>query len=87
LIGIPHLLSQHQIFLKLSKCAIGASEVDYLGHIVGMVGVRVDPKNIEAMQDWTRPENIKSLCGVSGLIGYYRKFVWNQYFQDLKTSM
>jgi hypothetical protein len=36
---IPHLLSQHQIFLKCSKCAFGALEVDYLGHIVGTVGV------------------------------------------------
>jgi hypothetical protein len=45
------LLSQHQLFLKQSKCAFGASEVEYLGHLVGKDGVRVDPKNIEAMQD------------------------------------
>jgi hypothetical protein len=44
-----HLLSQHQIFLKQSKCAFGTSEVEYLGHLVGKDGVRVDPKNIEAM--------------------------------------
>jgi hypothetical protein len=30
-----YLLSQHQLFLKQSKCAIGASEDKYLGHIVG----------------------------------------------------
>jgi hypothetical protein len=45
------LLSQHQLFLKQSKCAFGASEVEYLGHLVGKDGVRVDPKKIEAMQD------------------------------------
>jgi hypothetical protein len=32
---ILHLLSQHQIFLKHSKCSFGASKVEYLGHIVG----------------------------------------------------
>jgi hypothetical protein len=74
---ILHLLSQHQLFLKHSKCSFGASEVEYLGHIVGKVGVRVDHKKIEAMQDCTRPKTIKSLCGFLGLTSYYRKFVWN----------
>jgi hypothetical protein len=48
---VLHLLSQHQIFLKHSKCDFGTSEVEYLGHLVGKYGVRVDPKNIESMQD------------------------------------
>ena len=49
------LLSQHQLFLKQSKCVFRASEVEYLGHIVGKDGVWVDPKKIEAMQDWPSP--------------------------------
>jgi hypothetical protein len=48
---VLNLLSQHQLFLKQSKCAFGASEVEYLGHLVGKDGIRVDPKKIEAMQD------------------------------------
>jgi hypothetical protein len=48
-----------------------------LGHIVGKVGVWVDSKKIEAMQDWTRPKTIKSLRGFLGLTNYYRKFVRN----------
>jgi hypothetical protein len=71
------LLSQHQLFLKQSKCAFGASEVEYLGHLVGKDGIRVDPKKIEAMQDWPHPKTLKSLCGFLGLTGYYRKFVKN----------
>jgi hypothetical protein len=36
---VLHLLSKHHIFLKQSKCAFGASEVEYLGHIFGKDGV------------------------------------------------
>jgi hypothetical protein len=71
------LLSQHHLFLKQSKCAFGASEVEYLGHLMGKDGVRVDPKKIEAMQDWPHPKTLKSLRGFLGLTGYYRKFVKN----------
>jgi hypothetical protein len=48
---VLHLLSQHQLFLKQSKCAFGTSEVEFLGHLVGKDGVRVDPKKNEAMQE------------------------------------
>jgi predicted deacetylase len=48
-----------------------------LGHLVGKAGVRVDPKNIEAMQDWTHPNTLKILRGFLGLTWYYRKFVKN----------
>jgi hypothetical protein len=44
---------------------------------VGKDGVKVDPKNIESMQDWMHPKTLKSLRGFLGLTGYYRKFVKN----------
>jgi hypothetical protein len=74
---VLHLLSQHQLFLKQSKCAFGTLEVEYLGLLVGKADVRVDPKNIEAMQDWPHLKTLKSLRGFLCLTGYYHKFVKN----------
>jgi len=45
------LLKDHQLFLKHSKCYFDTSKVEYLSHIMGLEGVRVDPKNIKAMQE------------------------------------
>jgi hypothetical protein len=39
--------------------------------------VRVDPKNIEAMQYWPHPKTVKRLRGFLGLTCYYHKFVKN----------
>jgi len=72
---VLHLLSQHKLFLKYSKFSFGAYEVEYLGHIVVKDDVHMDPKKIEAMKDWPRPKNIKSLRGFLVLMGYYHKFV------------
>jgi len=74
---VLHLLFKNQLFLQQSKCAFGASEVEYLGHIVGTDGVGVDPKKIESMQYRPHPKNIKRLHGFFGLMSYYRKFVQN----------
>ena len=74
---VIHLLSQHQLFLKQSKCDFGASEVEYLGHLVGKDGVRLVPKKIEAMQYWPHPNMLKILRVFLGLTWYYRKFVKN----------
>jgi hypothetical protein len=48
---VLHLISKHQLFLKQSKCAFGASKVEHLGHIVSKDGVHIDPKKIESIQD------------------------------------
>ena len=61
---VLHILSQHQLFLKQSKCAFGSSEVEYLGHLVGKDDVKVDPKNIEAMQ--ASPKDSQNIAGISG---------------------
>jgi hypothetical protein len=74
---VLHLLSKNQIFLKKYKCVFGASEVEYLGHVVGKDGAWVDPNKIEAMQDCPRPKTINILHGFLGLMGYYQKFVRN----------
>ena len=57
---ILQLLREHLSFKK-SKCSFGVPEVEYLGHIVGRDGVKVDPKKIQAMQDWPHPTTLKSL--------------------------
>jgi hypothetical protein len=64
---VLQLLQDNQLFVKKSKCSFGVSEVEYLGHIVGREGVRVDPKKIQAMQDWLRPMTLKCLRGFLGL--------------------
>jgi len=40
---VVHVLSQHQLFLKQSKCGFRTSKVEYLDHIVGKDGVKVYP--------------------------------------------
>lgn len=71
------LLQMHRFFIKLSKCAFGQQQIEYLGHIVSRDGVQVDQSKVKAILEWPKPITITELRGFLGLIGYYRKFVRN----------
>lgn len=71
------LLRQHRFFIKLSKCAFGQRQIEYLGHVVSGAGVQVDQSKINAILDWPSPSSVTELRGFLGLTGYYRKFVRN----------
>jgi len=49
--------------------------VDYLGHLITITGVKVDPHKIATMQLWPQPKTITKLWGFLGLKGYYQKFI------------
>ena len=37
--------------------------------------MRADPKKIESLMQWPRPDNVRQLKGFLGLTSHYRKFV------------
>ncbi|WVZ82061.1 LOW QUALITY PROTEIN: hypothetical protein U9M48_029368 [Paspalum notatum var. saurae] len=39
-------LRRHQLFAKRSKCAFGASSIAYLGHVISVRGVAMDPEKV-----------------------------------------
>ena len=63
--------------LKLNpkKCSLFKKEVEYLGHVISINGVRTDPKKISAMQDWPTPTCVTDVKSFVGMASYYRRFV------------
>ncbi|XP_019237377.1 PREDICTED: uncharacterized protein LOC109217575 [Nicotiana attenuata] len=72
---VLHLLCQHHLVAKRSKCLFGQTSVDYLGHIISAQGLSVDPAKIHAIQQWPPPHSIKEIRSFLGLAGYYRRFI------------
>ena len=72
---VLHILKEQQFYAKLSKCEFGLTEMFYLGHIIGIDGVKVHEEKIPAIRDWLEPRNVTELRGFVGICTYYRKFV------------
>ncbi|KAL0307426.1 UNVERIFIED_CONTAM: putative enzymatic polyprotein [Sesamum angustifolium] len=72
---VLQILAANSLFAKLSKCTFGVSSIDYLGHVISLVGVAADPSKLQAIADWPLPQSITSLPAFLGLTGYYCHFV------------
>jgi len=68
-------LKWHTLFVKMSKCSFGKTQVEYFGHIITIHGVSIDQKKVSSMTDWPQPKTVKKLRGFLGLTGYYRRFI------------
>lgn len=78
-----HLINLQQIFekfksegitLKLRKCQFLKYCVTFIGHIISSDGVQLDPKRIEAIENFPAPRNVRELRSFLGLINYERRF-------------
>ena len=72
---ILQTLKEHKLYAKFSKCEFWLEKVTFLGHIISKSGLEVDPKKVEAVQNWKRPGTVTEIRSFLGLAGYYRKFI------------
>ena len=70
-------LHHAKLSMKLSKCHFFTKEIQYLGHILGMEGIRPVRAKTEAIKAMHPPVNPKQVHAFLGLVKYYRKFIKN----------
>ncbi|CAI7769555.1 unnamed protein product, partial [Closterium sp. NIES-54] len=70
-------LREHKFFARLWKCHFYKRELEYLGHLVGNDGLKVDPKKVAAVQQWPVPQDVGQVRSFLGLANYFRRFLEN----------
>ena len=69
------ILRQHKSCAKMPKCEFNKPELQFLGHIVGRQGIRMDPSKTAVIAEWPLPKNAHELTSFLGLANYFRKHV------------
>jgi hypothetical protein len=51
--------------------------VTFLGHVISLEGITVDPGKVRDVLDWKPPTSVTQVHSFLGLAGYYRWFILN----------
>jgi hypothetical protein len=77
LLQVLQRIREKGLRLQQDKCEFLRPELEYLGHVVTPEGIKPNEGKIRAIKNHKKPHNEKTLRGLLGLVGYYRKFIKN----------
>ena len=52
------MLIDAKLKAKISKCEFHKTEVEFLGFIISNKGISMDPKKVQAIQEWKSPTSV-----------------------------
>ena len=61
--------------LKPAKCRFIQGELEYLGHLVSQDGLKLNPRLVEAAEQFAMPTSVQETRWFLGLCSYNRKFI------------
>jgi hypothetical protein len=62
---------------NLENCTFCTDRVYFLGYVVTSQGIEVDESKIHAIMSCPTPSTVTQVCSFLGLVGFYRRIVWN----------
>ena len=68
-------LKEHELYVSPKKCEFFKDEIDFLGLLIGKNGIKVNPKKVEILKTWPKPDSITDLRSFLGLLQFFRRFI------------
>jgi hypothetical protein len=68
-------LKVNQLYAKFNKCEFWLTQVAFLGYVISVGGVSVDPGKVRDVFNSKPPTNVSEIHSFLGLAGYYRRFI------------
>jgi hypothetical protein len=57
------------------KCTFHTKEMEFLGYIISLNKIKMDPKKVQAIQDWPVPRNVTEVQEFIRFANFYRRFI------------
>jgi len=68
-------LYDEEILIVIKKCKFHTTKTNFIGFIIKLGRISIDPKKIEAIVNWQDLENVIGLKLFLGFCNYYRRFI------------
>ena len=61
--------------VDIEKCEFHVQETAFLGVLLSIDGLRMNPEKVQVVVDWPKPNNLKQVQGFVGFCNFYRRFI------------
>jgi len=68
-------LYDKEIPIAIKKCEFYTTKTDFVGFIIELGRISMDPKKIKAIVNWQDPKNVTGLKSFLGFCNYYKRFI------------
>ena len=68
-------LEENDLYMKPEKCKWKVREVEFLGVVIGLEGIKMEKKKVKGVLEWLTPKCIKDVQKFLGLANYYCRFI------------
>ena len=68
-------LVENNLYVKPEKCKWEVREVEFLGVVIGLEGIKIEEEKIKGVVDWLTLKGVKDIQKFLGLANYYQQFI------------
>ncbi|KAI5115146.1 hypothetical protein M0805_002457 [Coniferiporia weirii] len=66
------ICDKNDLYCKPEKCLFAVQEAEFLGMIITLSNINMDPIKLTGISEWPTPKTVKQLHSFMGLCNYYR---------------
>ena len=68
-------LKENNLYVKPEKCKWKVKEVEFLGVVIGLEGIKMEEGKVKGILEWLMPKCVKDVQKFLGLANYYHRFI------------
>ena len=74
---VLEILIEYKLFLYLEKCKFQKTQIEYLGLVISINKVSIDPIKVAEVWDWPTPKDQTNVQAFLGFVNFYWRFIWD----------